>query len=281
MPEYKIHYEISTYYKEPVRNAFIQILALPFPSQIQKILSLGIKTNLIDSEFRTRNMFGFQMLQYTSHQNIDHFFFSLNTRVSVLNQNPFSFIPWPGQEEWEMLNSNDFYIDNVTFLKSTPLTQLHKDDIDNIFYFQQGSDLFTWLTELNKFIYNYIKYTPNVTTTQTTAKQVIQLKMGVCQDFTHLFIGIARLFGVPCRYVSGYLNQDTNSEGSSQTHAWVEALLPFNGWIGFDPTNNLLIDHHYIKIAHGTDYNDCSPITGVLETAGDQTNTHIVKVINQ
>ncbi len=281
MPEYKIHYEISSYYKEPVKNAFIQILALPFPSQIQQVLNINIKSNLIDSEFRTKNMFGFQMLQYTSHQNIDHFFFSLHAVVSVLHQNPFSFIPWPGQEEWDMLKTNDFYIDNVMFLRSTPLTQLCKADLENIFSIQRNNDVFTWLTELNKFIYAYIKYTPDVTNTQTTAKEVIKLKMGVCQDFAHLFIGIARLFGIPCRYVSGYLNQENNIEGSGQTHAWAEALLPFNGWIGFDPTNNLLIDHHYIKIAHGIDYNDCSPISGVIETAGDQTNTHIVKVINQ
>ncbi len=281
MPEYKITYEISSYYKEPVRNAFIQIIAVPFHNNIQQILGLSTKSNLSESEFRTRNMFGFQMIQYTSQKKIDHFFFSLNAKVSVIPQNPFSFIPWLGHEEWDMINSNDFYIDNVIFLKSTPLTTLKKTELEQHFNLKQESDVFNWLLNLNKTIFNYIQYVPYATSIQTSARDVLSLKKGVCQDFAHLFIGIARLFGVPCRYVSGYLNQNYDVEGSSQTHAWVEALLPFNGWIGLDPTNNLLIDHHYIKIAHGTDYNDCCPIKGILETRGDQTNTHIVKVIDQ
>ena len=49
----------------------------------------------------------------------------------------------------------------------------------------------------------------------------------------------------------------------------------------FDPTNNLLIDHHYINIAHGTDYNDCSPIIGILDYAGAQKSIHLVSITNQ
>jgi transglutaminase-like putative cysteine protease len=61
----------------------------------------------------------------------------------------------------------------------------------------------------------------------------------------------------------------------------VEVLIPQVGWVGFDSTNNLVADKYYIKIAHGTDYRDCSPIIGVLETAGMQKSTHSVTVMNQ
>jgi transglutaminase-like putative cysteine protease len=62
-------------------------------------------------------------------------------------------------------------------------------------------------------------------------------------------------------------------------HAWVEAFLPQQGWFGFDPTNNLMVDVNYIKVAHGADYSDCSPIKGVLRTKGDHKTDYGVKVI--
>ena len=81
--------------------------------------------------------------------------------------------------------------------------------------------------------------------------------------------------------MSGYLDQGAGFVGTGQLHAWVEALIPELGWIGFDSTNDLLADHHYIKIAHGTDFTDCSPIIGVLESAGMQKSIHSVTVTNQ
>ena len=64
-------------------------------------------------------------------------------------------------------------------------------------------------------------------------------------------------------------------------HAWAEAFVPGLGWVGFDSTNNLLADHHYVKIAHGTDYRDCSPIVGILESSGMQRSIHSVTITNQ
>jgi transglutaminase-like putative cysteine protease len=53
---------------------------------------------------------------------------------------------------------------------------------------------------------------------------------------------------VPCRYVSGYVHpreemaRERSADGA--THAWVEALLPGLGWVGFDPTSNLVAHPH-------------------------------------
>ena len=44
--------------------------------------------------------------------------------------------------------------------------------------------------------------------------------------------------------------------------AWCEVYLPETGGIGFDPTNAVLADHRYIKIAVGKDYQDVEPIHG-------------------
>ena len=51
--------------------------------------------------------------------------------------------------------------------------------------------------------------------------------------------------------------------GAEASHAWCEAYLPPHGWIGFDPTNDLLVNDHFVKVAIGRDYRDVSPVRGV------------------
>jgi transglutaminase-like putative cysteine protease len=90
----------------------------------------------------------------------------------------------------------------------------------------------------------------------------------VCQDFAHIMIALVRRLGVPCRYVSGYLfhrveDHDRSSDGA--THAWIEALLPDLGWVGFDPTNNLIAGERHVRVAIGRDYFDVPPTRGVYQ----------------
>jgi transglutaminase-like putative cysteine protease len=134
---------------------------------------------------------------------------------------------------------------------------------------------------LNSHLFHLLEYSPESTDVNTPIEDILKIRKGVCQDFAHLFISVCRQNKIAARYVSGYLNQGAGFTGASQLHAWVEVLIPELGWIGFDSTNNLLADHHYIKIAHGTDYRDCSPIIGVLESTGNQKSIHSVTVTNQ
>jgi transglutaminase-like putative cysteine protease len=90
----------------------------------------------------------------------------------------------------------------------------------------------------------------------------------VCQDFTHLLIGLARVLGIPARYVSGFVHRENDAiRGHAQTHAWCEMFFPSKGWIGFDPTNNCLVGRPFIKIAHGRDFRDVTPNKGVFRGA--------------
>ena len=72
---------------------------------------------------------------------------------------------------------------------------------------------------------------------------------------------------IPCRYVSGYLYHSTRKDRSTEgaSHAWVEALLPGLGWVGFDPTNNLIAGERHIRTAIGRDYADVPPTRGVFK----------------
>jgi transglutaminase-like putative cysteine protease len=124
------------------------------------------------------------------------------------------------------------------------------------------------LFEINQGIHENFEYAPNSTKVDSPIDDALSVRKGVCQDFAHIMIALVRKLNVPCRYVSGYLfhtkdDQSLASEGAS--HAWVEALLPKLGWVGFDPTNNLLCGERHIRVAVGRDYAEVPPTRGVYK----------------
>src|SRR6185312_12472474 len=129
-------------------------------------------------------------------------------------------------------------------------------------------DPLTALRRLNTALHGAFEYTPGVTDAQSPISVALKAKRGVCQDFAHIMIAIARSWGIPARYVSGYLyhrgsRQDRSADNA--THAWVEAYLPSLGWIGFDPTNNILAGERHIRAAVGRDYADVPPTRGTFK----------------
>ena len=81
-------------------------------------------------------------------------------------------------------------------------------------------------------------------------------------------IAVVRGLRIPCRYVSGYLHHDElhhDRSADGATHAWVEALLPGLGWIGFDPTNDVITGTRHIRTAVGRDYADVPPTIGTMK----------------
>jgi transglutaminase-like putative cysteine protease len=110
-------------------------------------------------------------------------------------------------------------------------------------------------------IHKTVEYRKDVTTSETTAEQALELKVGVCQDHAHIFISAARSMGLSARYVSGYM-LDGNEMGAA-SHAWAEAHVPNLGWVGFDPTNDICPDERYVRIAAGLDYADTAPVSGM------------------
>jgi transglutaminase-like putative cysteine protease len=133
---------------------------------------------------------------------------------------------------------------------------------------RRKEDPLTILHRLNAQLYKYFDYKPKSTKADSPIELALSSKAGVCQDFSHIMIALVRSrLCIPCRYVSGYLfhgeGYKDRSE-SSATHAWVEAFLPELGWVGFDPTNNLIAGDRHIRTAIGRDYSDVPPTHGVF-----------------
>ncbi len=118
------------------------------------------------------------------------------------------------------------------------------------------------------------EYEKGITTAASPVSEILEHRKGVCQDFTHLFIALARHLKIPARYVSGLLHpDDTDRErfrGYTQTHAWAELYFPSTGWIGFDPTNSCIAGENFVKVAVGRDYRDVPPNKGLYRGAGKE-----------
>ena len=92
-----------------------------------------------------------------------------------------------------------------------------------------------------------------------------------CYEFfaTAPLFAALRGAGIPARYVSGYIfGGDSTVLGAEASHAWCEAYLPPYGWVGFDPTNDRLIDDSFVRVAVGRDYGDVSPVRGIYRGGG-------------
>jgi transglutaminase-like putative cysteine protease len=132
----------------------------------------------------------------------------------------------------------------------------------------RGNDPIVMLRRLMGEMYKRFEYAPQSTRVDSPIDDALGERRGVCQDFAHIFIALIRPLGVPARYVSGYLFRDalnTDRSADGATHAWVEALLPQLGWVGFDPTNNLIVEDRHIRVAVGRDYADVPPTRGIYK----------------
>jgi transglutaminase-like putative cysteine protease len=118
---------------------------------------------------------------------------------------------------------------------------------------------------INEAIHRRFTYRQQVTGVDSPIDHALESGEGVCQDFAHVMLACVRRRGIPGRYVSGYLfhgSGDTSADGA--THAWIEAYLPGLGWVGFDPTNNVVAGTRHIRVAVGRDYADVPPTKGVF-----------------
>ena len=129
------------------------------------------------------------------------------------------------------------------------------------------------LDSLVTAIFTDFRYAKGITNVRTSLPELLQLRAGVCQDFAHLALGCLRAFGLPARYVSGYLETQPppgrpKLRGADATHAWASVALPDGRWLDLDPTNDCVADSRYVVTAWGRDYRDVAPLKGVIFTEG-------------
>lgn len=145
------------------------------------------------------------------------------------------------------------YLQESTYVPHSP--ELWRLAVDTTF---GQADMWQAAQALNRFVHSHLAYTPSATTALTSATDALERRVGVCQDFAHVLIGLCRSIQLPALYVSGYFY----TPGAQASHAWVEVYLPEIGWRALDPTHADQPDERYVKIAVGRDYGDVAPTRG-------------------
>jgi transglutaminase-like putative cysteine protease len=184
---------------------------------------------------------------------------------------PVAWMPW----ERTMLAA---YLTPVE-LADTELQALYDYGMD--FVRRNDGHLMETLFAINLSLFREYEYVPGCTDLATTPYQVYVQRKGVCQDFANVFITVARLLGIPARYVCGYIfsgNSGASRAGSEATHAWVQLYIPDIGWKGFDPTNGVLPQLDHVRLAYGRHYRDTAPTGGTLYGTANETLTVDVQV---
>ena len=132
-----------------------------------------------------------------------------------------------------------------------------------------GDDPLASARDLCGKLHRAFEYVPGHTRVDSPIEQILETGRGVCQDYAHVMASILRGWGIPCRYVSGYLGPPDRGVAKGESHAWVECWFPGLGWTGFDPTNDTQGDERHIRVAVGRDYADVPPSRGVFRGAAD------------
>ena len=184
---------------------------------------------------------------------------------------------------WETVRDNAFSTSDITpmspaqFLYPSRMVSLDPDIRDYTqASFAPGRAVLHGGIELMRRIKADLHYEIGATTVTTTAPMSFALRRGVCQDFAHIMISGLRGIGLPAAYVSGYLRSvprqgETRLQGTDAMHAWIMLWCgPDTGWIGLDPTNNMLASDQHVVLAIGRDYADVAPMDGVILASGKQ-----------
>ena len=278
---YRIEHVSRYLYSSPVRQCVLSLCLKPRDDAGQRLLSFDVATDppaLLNSE---TDFFGNTKHVLTIHR--EHQGLEITSR-STVERTRATALPGPlGAGAWEKIRSWtesssywDFTHPSAFARPSSALTAF----VDGLDIEAEGDPLEA-LLRLSDTLYRSFQYVPGSTSAVSPIEHILESRQGVCQDYAHVMIAIARSWEVPARYVSGYLYVDGQAgEEAPQTatHAWVECRLPDLGWIGFDPTNRCMADERYVRIAIGRDYQDVSPIRGVFVGGGEVRLTVDVRV---
>ena len=271
IPEiYEIEHVSRYLYASPVRHSTLSLYLKPRNDRLQRLLSYDVITNPQAHLSSETDFYGNTkqiMNIYREHQALE-----ITSRSVVECSSPPPPPGFSGVGSWEEILSwrGSYRYWEFTrpsaFARPSPALSSFLKELD----VGPGDDPLQSLLQLSGTLFRRFQYVPGATSVLSPIEHILETGQGVCQDYAHVMIAIARAWHIPTRYVSGYLYLDGSRESRQlASHAWVECLLPNVGWIGFDPTNNCTADKRYVRVAIGRDYQDVPPVRGVLIGGGE------------
>ncbi len=192
--------------------------------------------------------------------------------------------PWEQVAERAVRGNGALDIGVLQFVSASRQTHVVAEAVDYARpSFTPGRPILEAALDLTRRIYADFTFDSTATDLSTPVAHVLAERRGVCQDFAHLAITCLRGLGLPARYVSGYLLTYPppgmeKLQGADASHAWLSVWAPEAGWVDFDPTNGVMSSEEHVTVAYGRDYDDVSPISGVLLGGSRQTMSVAVDV---
>ena len=271
---YEIEHVSRYFYTAPVRDCVMSLCLKPRDDSRQRLLSFEAAT-LPESPLNSEmDCFGNTKHVLNVHRKHDRLAITAQSTVEIA---PAASLPSSlGIQAWEEIGSWGESLIHWDFTHASALARPSPalDEFVESARIERGDDPLEALLRLSDTLYRSFQYVPGSTSAVSPIEHILESRRGVCQDYAHVMTAIARSWGVPTRYVSGYLyvtGRAGEQAPETATHAWVECLLPDVGWMGLDPTNQTLADERHARIAVGRDYSDVSPTRGVLLGGGEST----------
>lgn len=271
MPRFVIHHVTRYTYPEPVRDSANQIMLYPIADQFQLVQAQKLIITGDPALEVYQDYYGNQTGSFMN--TAPHTELRIDSHIAVVTYpRPMPADDTPVEDQWQHLYDNRGNPAFLDFLKQEAFNSLPevKKVADPAHY--NRLSVFGAVQELNNYVYANFRYIKGVTSVTTTADEIWKLRAGVCQDFAHILLDMLRILGIPARYVSGYVcPHDHTLRGEGATHAWVEAYIPHYGWLGFDPTNNCVVNDQHVRLAVGRNFTDVSPVRGTYKGTAQQT----------
>lgn len=261
-------------YAQPVEHSTHLFRLEPVHDRLQTVVRSELAVSVEGVARDYEDMFGNQMRRYAIDQSFTELAIEATSTVEVLDVDPLSYrpllartqiplvwMPWHRQVLQPVLLPPELAESELAELVDYAMSFVKRND----------QDLLETLLDLNETIHREYRYVQGSTTLATTPFDVYTSRRGVCQDFTNLFICLARLLGVPARYVCGYVYtgpREPNRAQGDASHAWAQVYLPEVGWRGFDPTNGIITQTDHVRVAVGRNYRDATPTSGTIYVGG-------------
>ena len=267
---FNIRHRTQYRYDAPVRESVMELWVQPQQSDSQQLTKFALELEPAAQLFSFTDFFGNAVYHFDVPQ--PHARLTIQSFANVVTR-PVGEVPDAlGVNEWDVLRGDRVTGQYYDFLRPHGFTI----SSGALAGFMARSDLaaparadpLTAVRGLSSGLYRALEYESGVTRADSPIDDAINAGRGVCQDFAHIMIAICRGWGVPARYVSGYLFSDPSVGDRSDpdaTHAWVDVFLPSLGWVGFDPTNDITVGDRHIVVATGRDYADVPPSRGVYK----------------
>jgi transglutaminase-like putative cysteine protease len=287
---YGLRHRTTYDYGNSVSFARCVLRLTPRSSPTQTVLESSVRVTPRPSlRLERTGPFGAEMVTVLVDRPHDTLVIEARSRIRVHTPpppNPISTLPWETVRAQAFEDRNLAADGPAAYLYPTNRTSL----VPRITDYARASltperPIVAAVSELMTRVYTDFRYDPGATEVSTPVWQAFDARHGVCQDFAQIMISGLRGLGLPTAYVSGYLRTippegQPRLEGADATHAWISVWCGAEaGWIGFDPTNDILAADDHIVLANGRDYADVAPIDGVILAAGAQTLTVEVDVV--